>query len=63
MQKKLHENIFFLCEKCILIACVKFSLLRREYLSSVVNLLTNSLTIFHITKRDLFKLTCVRSHQ
>ena len=36
------------------------SLLRKKYLSSAVNVLTNSPNIFHITKRDLFQLSCFK---
>ena len=36
----------------ICIGDVKLSLLWREYLLSAVNVLTNSLKLLHITKRD-----------
>ena len=36
--------------------CSKFSYLPREYLSSDVNVLTNSPTICNISKRDIFQL-------
>ena len=36
--------------------CVKLSLSTREYLSSAVNMLTNSLKISHVTKRDFFRV-------
>ena len=38
-------------------------LLRREYLSSEVNGLTNSPEILHITNRDFFQLNCLHSDQ
>ena len=61
MQKKIQEHIFFY-EK-ILIGCFELSLLRREYLPLVENVLTNTLKICHITKRNFFNLKCVCSDQ
>ena len=49
--KKKLENIFRFWDNCIWICCYKLSLLRREYLLSAVNKVTNS-QIFHITQRD-----------
>ena len=48
-------------DKSIWICCVKLPLLRREYLSSAVNLLTNGLKIFQVTKRDSFELNYLHS--
>ena len=45
------------------IGCIKLSLLRTEYLSSPVNVLTDSLKILHVTKRDLFQLIYLHIHQ
>ena len=45
------------------IGCIKLSLLRTEYLSSAVNVLTDSLKILHVTKRDLFQLIYLHIHQ
>ena len=39
------------------------SLLRREYLSAEVNVLTNSPKILHITKRDFIYFNYLRSDQ
>ena len=39
---------------------VKFSMFRREYLSSVVNVLTNSVKISDNTKADYFQLNLPR---
>ena len=50
MEKKNGEKAFLFVVNCIRIECVKLSLLRREYLSWEVNVLTNSLKTFHITK-------------
>ena len=41
MQKKKTRKIFLFGDNCVRIGCVKLSLLRREYLSSAVNVLTN----------------------
>ena len=51
---KPFRKIFCFPDKCISIGLVNFSLLRREYLSLAVNVLTNSLKIFHVTKREYF---------
>ena len=48
------EKVFCLWHKFIWIGCIKFSLLRREYLSSAVGVLTNSLKTLHVTKSDFF---------
>ena len=60
LRKKLRK-LFDFWDNCIWISCIKLSLLRREYLSLAVNILTKSLKIFHITSRDFFKLNCLRS--
>ena len=46
------ENLFCLWDNFIWIGRIKFSLLRREYLSSAVNMLRKRLKILHITKSD-----------
>ena len=48
--EKISEIIFCFWEKSIWIACIDFSLLIREYLSSTVNVLTKNLKTFHFTK-------------
>ena len=57
------EKVFCFCHKCISIGSAKLSLLRRVYLCSPVNVLTNSLKIFDSTKRDFFQLNYLHSHQ
>ena len=59
------EKVFFLffAEKWISIGCVKLSLVRRQYLSSAVRVLTNSLRIFHVTMRHSFELNYLHSNQ
>ena len=61
--KKIEEKVFLFWDNDIWIGCVSLSLFRREYMSSAVNVLTNSLKILHITKREFFRLNCVQSYQ
>ena len=56
MQKEVEKKLFFLLDNCISIDCVKLSLLRREYLSSAVNVLIKSYKLFHIAKMDIFEV-------
>ena len=49
------KKILCFSDNCIWIGCVKFSLLSRECLSLTGNMLTNSLRILCITKRDFFQ--------
>ena len=57
------ENVFSFWDTSIWIGYVKLSLLGREYLSSAVYVLTNSLKILHSTKRDFFELNYFQSDQ
>ena len=59
--EKNSEKVFCFWDNSIWIGCVKFSLLRGEYLSSAVNVLTNSLNILKSTNIDLFQLNYVDS--
>ena len=61
--EKIWEKVFCFWDNSIWIGFVKLSLLRREYLSSAVNVLTNSLKIFHSTKTDFSQLNYVHSDQ
>ena len=54
MQIKIEKKFFASGHKCISIGSAKLSLLRRVYLCSPVNVLTNSLKILDSTKRDFF---------
>ena len=56
MLKKNCEKVFRFSDNSIWIGYVKLSLLRRVYLSSAVIVLTSSLKILHIPKRDIFQL-------
>ena len=61
--QKNWEKFFCFWDKCIWICYVKPPLFRREYLSSAVNMLTNSLKISYVTKRDSFTLNYLHSDQ
>ena len=50
------ERVFRFLDNCIWIGWSTFLLLRRQCLSSAVNMLRNSPTIAHIIKRDIFQL-------
>ena len=56
------EKVFCFRDKCIWFGCIKFTLLRREYLPLAINLLTNSLKIFHGTKRNSSQLNYIHIH-
>ena len=57
------EKAFCFWDNCVQIGCVKLSLLRREYLSSAVNVLTNSYKALHLTKTDFFRLNYLPNDQ
>ena len=59
--EKNSEKDFCFWDNSIWIGCVKLSLLRREYLSSAVNVLKNSFKILNSSKIDLFQLNYVHS--
>ena len=63
MQNKKIRKSFLFGENCVLIGCVKLSLLRREYLSSAVNVLTNSYKALRLTKTDFFRLNYLPNDQ
>ena len=48
-------------DNSVRIGCVNLSLLRREYLSSAVNVLTNTYNALHLTKRDFFPLNYLQN--
>ena len=62
MQKKFRKTFLF-GDNCVRISCVELSLLRREYLSSAVNVLTNSYRVLCLTKRDFFRLNYLPNDQ
>ena len=60
---KNSEKVFCFSDKCIWIVCIELSLLRREYLSSAVNVLTKSLETLHITTSDFFQPNYFHNYQ
>ena len=63
MEKKKIRKSFLFGDNCVRICCVKLSLLRREYLSSAVNVLTNRYKALHLTKTDFFRLNYLPNDQ
>ena len=60
---KNSEKVFCFWNNCIWTGIVKFSLLRKGYLSSPVKVLTSSPKIWHVNKRDFLWLSCLGSDQ
>ena len=60
---KNQEKVFCFCENGASSCCVKFSMFRLEYLSSLVNVLTNIVKISDPTIADLFQLNLPRIHE
>ena len=58
---KNSEKASHFSDTCIRIGCVKLSLLRREYWSSAVNVLTNSYKALLLTKTDFFRLNYLQN--
>ena len=57
------QKDFWFLNNYISIGYEKMSPLRREWLSSTVNVLANSQTILHITKGDFFKRNFLHNDQ
>ena len=60
---KNSEKRFCFWDNCISIGCYKYCLLRAEYLSRAVNVLTNGLKVLHFTKSNFSKLSWLHSDQ
>ena len=60
MQEKIEKKLCVFVDNGVRIGCVKLSLLRREYLSSAVNVLTNTSKALHLTKTDSSQLNYLR---
>ena len=56
MQEKIEEKLLVFEIIASELRDVKLSLLRRKYLSSAVNVLTNTYKALHLTKTDFFRL-------
>ena len=57
------EKVLFFWENCIWIGILKLSLLRTGYFSWAANLLTISPKIWHVNKRDFFRLNWLDNDQ
>ena len=55
---KLHR-VFSFWDNCMWMGVIKLSLLGREHLSTTLIVLTKSLKLSHITKRDFLQLSCL----
>ena len=55
------EKAFCFWDNCVRIGCVKLCLLRREYWSSAVNVLTNTYKALHLIKTDFFRLNYLQN--
>ena len=62
MPLKNPEKVFCFSDSGVSSCCVKFTMFRREYLSSVVNVLTNSVKISDPTTADFVQLNLPRIH-
>ena len=61
MQEKIKKKLFVFLDNVVRIGCLKLSLLRIEYLSSAVNVLTNTYKALHLTKTDFFRLNYLQN--
>ena len=63
--RQINEKRFFLNLNwnCIRIGIIKLSLIRRGYISSAANVLTNSSEVWNIKNRDIFQLIWLGSNQ
>ena len=63
MQERIEKTSFVFLDNGTSSYCVKFSMFRREYLSSVVNVLTSSVKISDQTIADFVQLNLPRIHE
>ena len=56
------EKVFCFKDNGVWTYCVKIFILRREYVYSAVNVLTNSPNILDLTKADFFQLNLSQIH-
>ena len=63
MQEKIEKKSFILKIMALQKCCVKFTMFRWEYLSSVVNVLANSVKISDHTKADFLQLNLPQIHE
>ena len=62
MEQKI-DKIFSFLDNCVCIGSRSFPQFQREYLPSVVNVVTNTPKILHITKRDTFQISFPQSER
>ena len=53
------ENVFSFWDNCMWMGCIKLSVFGREHVCTALIVLTNSLQLLHITKRDFLELNCL----
>ena len=63
IKQKIEKKIFPSLDNCISIGSRKFSQFRRGYLSTTLNVLTNTPEISHIPKRDIFQICFLQSDE
>ena len=63
MQEEIDKKLFVFIDNGVRIVSVKLSLLRREYLSSTLNVLTNCYKALRLTKTDFFRLNYLPNDQ
>ena len=63
MQEEIDKKLFVFIDNGVQLGCVKLSLLRREYLSSALSVLTNSFKALCLTKTDFFRLNYIPDDQ
>ena len=61
MQEKIEKKPCVLDDNGVRIGCVNLSLLRREYLSLAVNVLTNTYKALLLTKTDFFRFNYLQN--
>ena len=61
-RNKNPEKVFCFKDNAVWTFCVKVYILRREYVYSAVNVLTNSPNILDLTKADFFQLNLSQIH-
>ena len=62
MQEKIEKKLFvFEIDNCVRIGSFKLCLLRREYWSAAVNVLTNTYKALHLIKTDFFRLNYLQN--
>ena len=61
MQEKIQKKPCVFEIMASRIGCVNLSLLRREYLSSAVNVLTNTYKALNLSKKDFFQVNYLQN--